>query len=497
MKQTITKLLGSALTLLFLVPSVASATITATWDFAGNSPAGIQAATNYGANQEVYISSTQDGVDLYVNTGTSGKFSMNGGTSYIQMNPGTTVHVPVVSTKDVLKISFAGNSNKCTINGNNCSSTALETYNVIATDVSRGYVVLGVSDNSAYINSISIDLAYSLPVKPIVAWDWENDESIRSFDAIQKGGSKEAGSFIQTVNGVDYTLEVDCTEGGKFGPNNNVPQFTSGAKLRVPVTSTSDIVTIKRYGSANDSKKIVIRETDYSSLITSYTAVAEDVTQGYVEITSGCDYLYSVKLEKNEYFATATIGTYQWATFSNTLATDFTSLAGVVNAYQVKGNEGTAITKESVTTAAGSTGLLLNGEAGTYVIPLAATGTDLSSTNKLVAVTSATTVNAAESGYTNYVLSVADSKAVFKYINSTSANVGAGKAYLKLNISDPASAPFFLSLDFDSETTDLSEKVIVKSEKFASAPVYNLKGQRVMNPSKGLYIVIGKKVVLK
>ena len=64
MKQTITKLLGSALTLLFLVPSVASATITATWDFAGNSPAGIQAATNYGANQEVYISSTQDGVDL-------------------------------------------------------------------------------------------------------------------------------------------------------------------------------------------------------------------------------------------------------------------------------------------------------------------------------------------------------------------------------------------------------------------------------------------------
>ena len=48
---------------------------------------------------------------------------------------------------------------------------------------------------------------------------------------------------------------------------------------------------------------------------------------------------------------------------------------------------------------------------------------------------------------------------------------------------------------FGSETTGISEKVTVNSEKFATAPVYNLNGQRVSQPKKGLFIVNGKKVI--
>ena len=54
-----------------------------------------------------------------------------------------------------------------------------------------------------------------------------------------------------------------------------------------------------------------------------------------------------------------------------------------------------------------------------------------------------------------------------------------------------------LSFVIDGETTGISEKVIVNSEKLATAPVYNLAGQRVAQPTKGLYIVNGRKVVLK
>ena len=72
-------------------------------------------------------------------------------------------------------------------------------------------------------------------------------------------------------------------------------------------------------------------------------------------------------------------------------------------------------------------------------------------------------------------------------------DLAANKAYLA--VPTGATAPSFLW--FDSETTDISEKVIVKSEKFATAPVFNLKGQRVMNPTKGLYIMNGRKVVIK
>ena len=37
----------------------------------------------------------------------------------------------------------------------------------------------------------------------------------------------------------------------------------------------------------------------------------------------------------------------------------------------------------------------------------------------------------------------------------------------------------------------------MKSEEFATAPFYNLNGQRVVQPTKGLYIVNGKKIVVK
>jgi hypothetical protein len=45
--------------------------------------------------------------------------------------------------------------------------------------------------------------------------------------------------------------------------------------------------------------------------------------------------------------------------------------------------------------------------------------------------------------------------------------------------------------------TGISEKVIVNSEEFATASVYNLNGQRVMNATKGIYIIGGKKHVVK
>ena len=55
-----------------------------------------------------------------------------------------------------------------------------------------------------------------------------------------------------------------------------------------------------------------------------------------------------------------------------------------------------------------------------------------------------------------------------------------------------------ISLVFSDETTGLSEKGIVNSEKFATATWYDLNGRKVAAPTKkGLYIMNGKKVVVK
>ena len=48
----------------------------------------------------------------------------------------------------------------------------------------------------------------------------------------------------------------------------------------------------------------------------------------------------------------------------------------------------------------------------------------------------------------------------------------------------------------NNDPTGISEKVIVKNEEFATAPVYNLAGQRVKTMEKGhIYIISGKKLI--
>ena len=62
----------------------------------------------------------------------------------------------------------------------------------------------------------------------------------------------------------------------------------------------------------------------------------------------------------------------------------------------------------------------------------------------------------------------------------------------------PSGAPAKLSLSFgdDDETTDI-ESVTTDEEAKDNDVYYNLNGQRVSNPQKGVYIHNGKKVIIK
>lgn len=180
------------------------------------------------------------------------------------------------------------------------------------------------------------------------------------------------------------------------------------------------------------------------------------------------------------------ISVLNWSTFVSDYPLDFTG--SEVKAYVVTGASGSAITKEAVTKVAANTPLLLNAPEGTYTISVATTGTDYSATNKLVAGNGSTITSSTGDGF-NYVLGEEGGNAMFLLINSTSAVVPKGKAYLALGA---APAPG-LNLFDDEETTGVNE---VKTQKVAGE-YFNLAGQRVAQPTKGLYIVNGKKVVIK
>ena len=138
------------------------------------------------------------------------------------------------------------------------------------------------------------------------------------------------------------------------------------------------------------------------------------------------------------------------------------------------------------------TGVLLKGTAGeTYTLTISnetpATVTD----NALVAVTDQTTIQQTADGYTNFGLS----GGVFKKVNSAGGTVKANRAYLHI-LTSALNGASAIGLVWDEETTGISATPIDNGQ-LTIDNYYDLQGRRVAHPTKGLYIVNGKKVVIK
>lgn len=209
----------------------------------------------------------------------------------------------------------------------------------------------------------------------------------------------------------------------------------------------------------------------------------------------------TVTYEKNS--VDATIGTYGYATFSSTYALDFTNVDNAT-AFIVsrKNNDGSAIVMQPVTgKIAAGTGLILKGTKGSVTnvtIPITSeTGTYYNTTsdikNYLFPInTDEYELKAATDG-TNYILTVQSEKVVFAPIANISATMNKGQAALWLPTSDPARA---LTLSFGEEEITAIDG-ISSNEPKASKNYYNLQGQRVSQPKQGIYVVEGKKVLVK
>ena len=192
----------------------------------------------------------------------------------------------------------------------------------------------------------------------------------------------------------------------------------------------------------------------------------------------------------------AKIGPWGYTTFSCNRALD---LSSVSNAYYVAANPTTTSVKlvqASGTVQAGE-GLVLYGEKDAGItIPVAESGTATAlDGNLLVGCPTETVLNKETPNYSNiYVLVNTNTQAEFQNVKNwidgeKTVTIPAGKAYLQALTT---SAPSF-SLEFDDETTGIAniERTISDNQ------YYTLDGRRVAQPTKGLYIVNGKKVIIK
>ena len=173
---------------------------------------------------------------------------------------------------------------------------------------------------------------------------------------------------------------------------------------------------------------------------------------------------------------------------------DFTNVEGI-KAYTATGydRETGTIWLTRVQKVPANEGLLIIGKEGEYKVPHKSTTTYY--VNMMVGTLKAITINEKDGEYTNYYLSNGDYGVGFYKVNGTQA-ISANRAYLPLLKGNVPAGTRFISLGFeDGEgTTGINE---VKSGEVKSEEWFNLQGQRVMNPGKGLYIKNGKKIMIK
>lgn len=169
-----------------------------------------------------------------------------------------------------------------------------------------------------------------------------------------------------------------------------------------------------------------------------------------------------------------------FATYAGDFGLDFSGLD--VKVYKARVN-GTTITFDKVTEVPAGEGVLLQGE-GTFDVPVKSVDAWAADDNAFVRGTGAAV--ATGDGPYNYILNKVNG--VVGFYKANGQTVAKNRAYLQ-----STTAAARISLNFDEETTGISE--VVKSD--VNNKVFDLQGRHIVQPTKGLYIMNGRKVLVK
>ena len=324
------------------------------------------------------------------------------------------------------------------------SGSAGKAFTTSVNFVSSDYIL---TDGSNAITATQVTSKKKVVISPKVA---VNSVTLAPTSATLTLGETETVTLIPTV------LPDDATD-------KTVTWTTSNASV---ATVTDGVVTAVAAGTAT-----------ITATATNGTADTSD------DKTATC----TVTVSNPTYNVTVNAGATDeyWATFYSD-ASNYQASSGT-QVFMVN-LSGTSITMTPVTG-----GIVKSGQG---VVLKNTTGSNITMTPTISASSNDWTDNSLTGTMTSitnpgnaYVLNYKAAKGAGFYKLSSGGTIGANKAYLVSG----AGAPSFFG--FDGNTTGI-DATLVNSEKVNSV-VYDLQGRKVAQPTKGLYIVNGKKVVIK
>lgn len=276
----------------------------------------------------------------------------------------------------------------------------------------------------------------------------------------------------------EYFAESNYTvtsTGGDYW--SNYIEEMDGADVVMTITRSSNNISITAIQTATNS---VVRTLTYS--LTHNDFASNDIT---IKLSSWFSHLDLLPVSKE-------ITSAGWATYCSPYALNLADATGLTDAYIITGGEGGVLLKNSVknSTVPANTGLLLKGDAGTASIPIVGSSTTDVTANKLIGKTEAFNLPAKQ----GYVLMNDATNGLGFYKNTNAFTVGANTAYLPADFAGAGARSFYL---FDDELTGIKNIESATATQKAEGDFFDLQGRKVAQPTKGLYIVNGKKVIIK
>ena len=440
-------------------------------------------------------------------------------------------YIQVVLPAPTFAITYATGLANGSISGD-ATATAGETVTVTATPDS-GYefdaLTIKTSDNTDVTAECSVDgntfvmPAYDVTVSATFSAVIVRDDFVMSFsntctpdvyfnitntnasNAIGGSGSSGYGNLNWTSASSGYSYALGTTMSANNGTSVLVTKSSytkisaielevarndNGMTLAIDVSPNADfsssvtsVRTAAAYGSSNRQfAKVTISNLDLSGYIRiSFKSNSKIAAITYLKVTAA---------SATESITTAlTAGDRNYVSYVTSQKMDFAGTDGIT-AYIATGlnGAGNAVVLSSVDVVPAGTPIIVKTDTKGDTKSVSLTNeTASSTTGNLLIAGDGTTGYDGYSGYEIYYL------ASDLFHKANDGTLQSGKAYLKV-----ASEGAARELGFvfgDDETTGIDE---VQGSKFnVQGDFYDLQGRRVAQPTKGLYIVGGKKIVLK
>ena len=305
-----------------------------------------------------------------------------------------------------------------------------------------------------------------------------SEERPYSVSDVIRGIATGNGIFVRGYIVGNYNSTAPITSGSNTANTNlalaDSPTEATGSNT-IPVELPSSPASLRsNWGPASHLYNNAVAQVIIKANASTYFSVKG--LKGTSEITKVAEYV--------------TVTSAGYATYYTDCALDFTG-TGITASTATCNDGGDKLVFAPLDVVPANTGVLLHAAGGASVaVPVTATSTAITDNCFVGTLTDIASLATADGNYKNYILNNKDGNVGFYWANGQ--KVGAHRAYAHVLTPNSGSTQSFISINPGEESG--IENV---SNSAAEDNVYDLQGRRVAQPQKGLYIVNGKKVIIK